>query len=148
VPYNLRDKLGRKVPWECSKEHLVCDRNGGYGQGASNIVIAGRYFNMKIGHSPLPVKVMLRQRLAELNYDRNRPTWDAMDPILKKTIAIENEHRLGQHYPWQPWAFEPGTRERRVADAFHREMMEAEQEFLALDDAGRADWLRGFTWRW
>lgn len=148
VPFQLRDTLKRMVPWECSREHLVCDRNGGYGNGESNIVVAGRYFNKKVGHNPLPVKLYIRQRLAELNYDRNRPTWNAMGTILDLTISIEDEHRLGSHYPWQPWAFEPGTRERRIADAFHREMMEAEREFLGLDDEGRADWIRNFTWRW
>jgi len=71
-----------------------------------------------------------------------------MGPILDLTISTEDEHRLGGHYPWQPWAFEPGTREHKIAAAFHREMMEAEQEFLALDDEGRADWIRNFTWRW
>jgi hypothetical protein len=148
VPYEIRERLGRMVPWECSREHLVCERNGGYGNGNGNIVIAGRYFNKKVGHSPLPVKLLIRQELAKREYDRNRPTWAAMAPVLDHTINIENEHKLGDHYPWQPWAFEPGTRDRRIADAFHREMLEAEREFLSLDDEEKGDWLESFTWRW
>lgn len=148
VPFKLRDKLSRHVPWECSREHLVCERNGGQGHGDSNIVIAGRYFNKKVGHAPLPLKLYIRQELAKLDYDRDRPTWDAMGPILDHTIAIENRHQLGNHYPWQPWAFEPGTRHHRMAASFHEEMMALEQEFLSLDDKGRADWIDDFRWKW
>jgi len=147
VPWKLFEKLGYMTPWMCSREHLVCDRNGGKDR-SSNIVIAGRYINKKLGHSPLPLKLLLRQELAKKNFDRDTPTWEGMSPWIKTIIEIEDQYRLGDHYPWQPWAYQPGTREHRMAQAFHEEMTAEEQAFRALDDYGRSQWLENFRWKW
>lgn len=148
VPWSLREQLGRQVPWECSREHLVCERNGGLGNGLSNIVIAGRYINDKLGHSPLPLKLAHRHEFAKREFDRDTPTWEAVGPWVEAIIEFERQHELDGHYPWQPWAFAPGTRGRRMAEAFHQEMRTEELAFLALDDEGRRQWIDGFTWRW
>jgi hypothetical protein len=148
VPWELFEQLGRHVPWMCSREHLVCERNGGLGNGLSNIVVAGRSINDNLGHSPLPLKLLHRQEFAQRDMDRETMTWASVKPWIDVIIETENQHRLGSHYPWQPWAFQEGTRERRVADAFHQEMLAEERFFLALDAEGRRQWLDDFVWRW
>jgi hypothetical protein len=148
VPWKLYDKLFPKLPWVCSREHLVCERNGGLGNGISNIVVAGYAINVNLGHLPLPVKLLHRQVFATMDLDRDNPVWDTMTPLHYKIIETENQYALGGHYPWQPWAFEPGTRDHRIAQAFHEEMMAVEADFLAQDIADRAQWLDDFTWRW
>lgn len=147
VPWTLFEALGHMTPWMCSREHLVCERNGG-AEGVSNIVIAGRYINDKLGHSPLPLKLLHRQEFAKKDFDRETPTWDAIGPWIDTIIETEAQYQLGGHYPWQPWAFDPGTRERRIAEAFHEEMRAEEELFNSLDDRGRAQWLAEFEWRW
>lgn len=147
VPWDLFHALGHRTPWMCSREHLVCERNGG-AERVSNIVIAGRYLNDKLGHSPLPLKLLHRQQFAKCEFDRDTPTWASVKPWVDSIIEVEKDYQLGNHYPWQPWAFEPGTRERRMADDFHKVMMAEEQAFLALDDEGRKQWLDAFVWKW
>jgi hypothetical protein len=148
VPTDLRIALHYYVPWECSREHLVCERNNGLGNGQSNIVIAGRSINDNLGHSPLPLKLLHRQEFAKREMDRETMTWASMKPWIDCIIEVENQYRLGAHYPWQPWAFDPGTAHRKIADAFNVEMMAEEQAFLALDDESRKQWLDEFVWRW
>jgi hypothetical protein len=148
VPYDLRLALRYHVPWECSREHLVCERNGGLGNGISNIVIAGRAINDNLGHSPLPLKILHRQNFATQEIDRDATTWASVKPWIDCIIEVENQYQLGAHYPWQPWAFDPGSAHRRTADAFHQEMLAEERAFLALDAEGRRQWIDGFTWRW
>lgn len=148
VPYELLNELYPKVPWNCSREHLVCERNGGLGHGDSNIVIAGWALNDKLGHLPLPVKLLHRQVLATKELDRDNPVWATMGPIRQLIIETEEQYRLGAHYLWQPWAFEPGTRHHQMAQAFHETMLAEEQDFLRQDDEGRRQWLEDFTWRW
>jgi len=147
VPWTLFESLGRLVPWMCSKEHLVCERNGN-ARRQTNIVIAGRYINKKLGHSPLPLKLKHRERFLALEADRENPTWGNVDPWVQAIIDFESQYKLGAHFPWQPWAYSPGTREHKMAEAFHAVMMKEEQEFASLDDEGRAQWLNDFTWRW
>ncbi len=148
VPYKLLDVLGTHTPWKASREHLVCSRNGGLGHGNSNIVIAGRYLNCKLGHSPLPLKLLHRSVFASKSFDKETPTWEATRPILDIIIETEEQYKLGEHYPWQPWAFESGTREFKIASGFHEEMLVAEQEFLAQDPTGRQQWIEEFVWKW
>jgi len=148
VPYELSRRLRYHVPWECSREHLVCERNGGVGNGLSNIAIAGRAINDQLGHSPLPLKLLHRQVFAAKNFDRDTPTWEAVRPWYESIIEVEERYLLDGHYPWQPWAYEPGTRGRRIAEAFHAEMRAAEREFLMLDDEARRQWIDDFVWRW
>lgn len=148
VPWALREKLNWEVPWECSREHLVCQRNGGLGSGPSNLVIAGRYINDKLGHNPLPLKLLHRQEFAKRKFPRDNPVWEATRPWVETLIEIENQYRLGRHYPWQPWAYEPGSHEHKIAQAFHKEMRAEELAFLALDEDGRKQWLDEFVWRW
>lgn len=147
VPWDLFYALGRHTPWMCSREHLVCERNGG-AERVSNIVIAGLYMNDKLGHSPLPLKLLHRQQFAKREFDRDTPTWNAVGPWIRAIIEVERQYQLGNHYPWQPWAFDAGSDERRTADAFNAEMMVEEQKFLALDDTSRQQWLDEFVWRW
>jgi len=147
VPWKVYYELGRHVPWMCSREHLVCERNGG-AERLSNLVIAGRYINDKLGHSPLPLKLLHRQEFAKKNFDRDTSTWEAVGPWIDAIIELEQQYKLGDHYPWQPWAFDEGTQDRKTADAFHVEMLAEEQAFLALDDESRKQWLEEFTWRW
>jgi hypothetical protein len=146
VPWALYESLNRMTPWRCSHEHLVCERNGG-GRGP-NLVLAGSYINDKLGHSPLPLKLLHRQEFAKKDFDRETPTWDAIRPWLDAIIDLELQYQLGDHYPWQPWAFDEGTDERRTADAFHAEMRAEEETFLALPEDARAQWLDEFQWRW
>ena len=148
VPYKVLGKLGFKVPWECSREHLVCERNGGVGHGLSNIVIAGRALNDNLGHTPLPVKLLHRQNLRDLELPRDEPIWNTMTPIRESIIETENQFQCGGHYPWQPWAYDITNPHRPAAVAFHEEMLTAEKEFLSQDKAGRVQWLEEFTWRW
>lgn len=134
--------------WAASREHLVCERNGGFGQRDSNIAIVGSFLNKKIGHSPLPLKLLHRRELASREFSRDDPSWETCLAIVRHIIEVENQHRLESGYPWQPWSLEPGTRDHKIATAFQAEMRAAEQEFLALDDTGRRQWLEEFRWRW
>ena len=147
VPWEVFYELGMMTPWMCSREHLVCERNGG-AERWSNLVIAGRYINDKLGHSPLPLKLLHRQEFAKKEFDRETPTWAACKPWIEAIIDLEIQYKLGEHYPWQPWAFEPGSDERRTADAFNAEMMAEEAAFLAMPDDERPQWLDEFTLRW
>lgn len=148
VPYSVLETLDKKPTWRATRDHLVCVRNGGDGHGDSNLVVVGEWINDKVGHNPLPLKLLVRSELAKLKYDRDSPTYAAVGPIIESIIEIEGRFRIGDRYPWQPWTFEPGTREHASATAFDAEMRAAEDEFLALDDDGRRQWLAEFKWRW
>lgn len=148
IPFDLLRALGRKAPWKATREHLVCERNGGAGTGESNLVVAGRHLNDKLGHNPLPVKVLVRQHLLVAELDRDAPTWATALDAMRVKISVEDGLRLGDKYPWQNWCYEPGTRERRMADDFAAQMAAAEAEFLALDGVGRRQWVEEFRWRW
>jgi len=147
VPWEVFYANGEMTPWMCSREHLVCERNGGADR-PSNLVIAGRYINDKLGHSPLPLKLAHRNRFAKMDVDRERPTYSALGPWIDAIVEFESEYKLGRHFPWQPWAFEEGSYERRLAEAFNADMMAQERAFLALDDEGRRQWIEEFRWRW
>lgn len=147
VPYSVVDDA-RKTVWGVSREHLVCERNGGKGHGDSNIAFAGTQLNARIGHNPLPLKLLVRQELAKHSYNRDDPTYEVYRQIRVRIIEIENQYKLGDHYPWQPWTFTPGSNEYRIATAFAREMLDLEAEFLALDPEGRRQWMADFKWRW
>lgn len=148
VPYAVLGTLDKTPTWRATREHLVCLRNGGIGHGDSNIALVGEWVNDKIGHNPLPLKVLTRQELAKRSYDRDTPIYAAVGPVIDGIIEVEQQLRLGDRYPWQPWTFEPGTHNHALAKAFQTEMLKAEDEFLALDAQGRRQWLDEFKWRW
>jgi hypothetical protein len=147
VPYSvLPDPM--LASWAVSRDHLVCERNGGSHQGDSNISMVGSYLNHKVGHAPLPLKLLHRQELARHELPRDVPSRETAHAVVGHIIDVERQHRLGSGYPWQPWVFAPGTREHRIATAFFEEMRDAEREFLALEPEGRGQWLTEFRWRW
>jgi hypothetical protein len=148
VPYSVLETLNKKPTWRATRDHLVCVRNGGRGHGDSNIVMVGEWVNDKIGHNPLPLKLLLRAELAKSPYERELPTYAAVGPVIERVMEVENQFRLGNGYPWQPWTFAPGTQDHATATAFHAEMRAAEDEFLSLDAEGRRQWLAEFRWRW
>lgn len=149
VPTHTFEKDARRFPWACSKEHLVCGRNQGYGNGRSNLVLVGRYVNNSVvGHDPLPVKMLYREELWKYDYDRDLPTQTTAWEILKCVQDIQRPHKIANKFPWQPWAYDQGTREHRIATAMFSEMRALEEEFLAQDDEGRRQWLKEFRWKW
>ena len=131
----------RALPWLVSRDHLVCRRRMENGAGQSNIVLMGGYLNRKVGHNPLPLRVLLRRRFAALDYDREDMSAASVQRLMQVIIAVENEFSLGGRYPWQPWSYPEDDPARPAADAIYARLLAAEDEFLALDDAGRAAWL-------
>jgi hypothetical protein len=135
-------------PWEVTREHLVAVVNAGSGCGGSNIVFAGALLNMKLGHSPLPVKLHIRQQLSSCVYDRNRPTYETFRNVIGHVIQIEDAMRVGGKYPWQPHTYDPNDPHYAMVQDFHSDMKKAEEDFLALPPEGRREWIRDFRWRW
>jgi len=135
-------------PWEVTREHLVAVINDGSGHGGSNIVFAGALLNMKLGHSPLPVKMLLRHYLKSCEYDRLKPTYDTFGKVIGFAIELENSLKVGGKYPWQPHTYDPSEACYGQVQSFYREMQQTERDFLALPPEERRDWLKDFRWRW
>lgn len=138
----------RYAPWEATREHLVAVVHDGAGKGGSNIVYAGALLNRKMGHSPLPVKLLLRAHLATCSYDRSKPTYSTFCTVLDHAIALENTMKVGGKYPWQPHTYDLSDSCYGQVLSFYQEMQQEERNFLALPDDERRDWIRAFRWRW
>lgn len=148
VPWALAENLHWKTPWRASFEHLVPTRNGG-NRTEGNLVAAGQALNMTLGHIPLPVKILVRQHLQTCtNYDRDLPTFQTYLKVLQEVIFAQNQVMLEGKYPWQNWCYEPGTKNRKMADTIASEMLDLEANFLKQDTKGRKQWLDDFRWRW
>jgi hypothetical protein len=136
------------LPWSITREHLVNARDGGKGQGDSNLVFVGAIINKHLGHVPLPFKLHLRSELAGRELPRDAPTLATYHCVRQAIIDVQRRHLVGKHYAWQKDCFAPGSHEHKSASALRAEMRAAEQEFLAFDSDGRRQWLAEFRWRW
>ncbi len=135
-------------PWEVTREHLVAVVNDGGGSGGSNIVFAGALLNMKLGHSPLPVKLYVKQHLKECNYDRSCPTYETFCTVISHVIEAEDNLKVNGKYPWQPHTYDPTDASYEQVQDFYSDMRRTEEEFLSQPAEGRAEWIRNFRWRW
>lgn len=149
----------RRLPWQLSMDHLV---PMGIGEGRArrihdrrmhtmaNHAIVGRRLNSRqLGHMPLPLKILHRQRLARLSYDREDVSGETNYPIIRQAI-IDGDDALRMHgrYPWQPWTYEV-SEHRRAATAFMDAMTACEDEFLSLPrNHERLEWIEGLRWSW
>jgi hypothetical protein len=134
-----------RAPWHTTRDHLVPRRNGGAGQGSSNISLAGRHVDRWLSHKPLPLKLYLREQFRSVGFSGN-PTRETADRVSILIRAWEEPFRLGQHFPWQPQCYPDGTRERRMADDFSRRLRAEEVLFLGLDGDGRRGYIDEFRW--
>jgi hypothetical protein len=104
--------------------------------------------NTKLGHSPLPVKLRVRQYLQTCEYDRKKPTYDTFRQVIGHVINLEDSLRVGGKYPWQPNTYEEANPEYERVQSFYQDMRKEEEEFLALPPAERQGWIKDFKWRW
>lgn len=144
VPWQLWDDLNRRTPWRCSREHLISGRhrpdlkvpNTAFTKGMFDplVVPCGQAVNKSIGHIPLALKVLLKQELAKLDYDRDTPTYEAFGPVIEAVIDIQNQFKVEGKYPWQPETYEEGTRGRRMAESFCETMRALEREMVLSEE--------------
>jgi hypothetical protein len=153
--YYIRDTNGisiRKIPFVASVDHLVPLRDYHINENClahrlRNQTICGGFLNKNIGHIPLALKILHRQVLQTLDYDRENPTLETFWTIKTKIIETEEQlFHLGK-FPWQAWTYSEA--DRPSTDAFNADMARVDAEFLAIEDhTARREYIDGFRWRW
>jgi hypothetical protein len=143
----------RKLPWALNREHLVSAYNAGRflrlsttqkENNEGNIVYAGRYINAKIGHSPLPLKILIKRHLEKCEYDRTNCTYENALKIKQYLIEYEDQYKLGGLYPWQPWTYVVPAH-KQAAEELHRRMLQIELEFLRVPLKEKRAWLENLS---
>ncbi len=140
-----------KIPFVASLDHLVPMREYRTPETSlthrlrNQTVVAG-LVNKNIGHIPLALKILHRQVLSTIDYNRENPTIETFWTIKHKIIETENQFLHWGRYPWQPWCWD---KHRKIADDFMQEMKTFDENFLAISDPKiRSEFIKNFCWRW
>lgn len=123
---NLEDKLGKP----------------------GNIVGASSYFNYKIGHIPMALKLWIKQKLENINYSRTELTKENSHIILQYIINLQNKFFYDGLYPWQPSTYE-NKNSQKMAQAIFEEMIKIDREFLLIQKPKETrQWLNEYNPHW
>jgi hypothetical protein len=123
---NLEDKLGKP----------------------GNIVGAASYFNYKIGHIPLALKLWLKSKLENIEYSKTELTKVNSHIILQHIINLQNNFLYDNLYPWQLSTYQNKNSEK-IAKAIFEEMIQVDKEFLLIPKHKETfQWLKEYNPNW
>lgn len=155
-PMSMYDKLNAsRIPWAMSIEHLVSIRSRRYLSDIKyridsidhNLVLSGMKLNVRIGHDPLPVKLMQRKYLRSLNINREYPTLQDYGACFEGILKSKEPMKYKGGFMW----FEDHYTcplDRKKARLCYQEMMLCEEEYLHVQVEEKMDWINNFEWRW
>jgi hypothetical protein len=149
--HTLKDEKKR---FFLTKEHLVSKRIANIlglldkvGK-AGNIVGATSYFNYKIGHMPLVLKLWHKEKLRNIEYSREELTKKNSHIILDNIIDLQNQFLYKGSYPWQPSTY-TDKEEQKISQAIFDEMIQVDKEFLLIDNVKDSfQWLKEYDPTW
>ena len=115
-----------------------------------NHCLMGTMLNYSLGHIPMPLKLLHRSVLAQVvSYDREDYSLATFRQVKEITIETENQFLLAGKYPWQPWTYSEGCRERLAALDLFAQMRQVERDYLACENPRTAmRFIEDFVWRW
>lgn len=151
--YGVRDYRADQIPWGVSVEHLVPKRHKMFHDsslwnsiiGATEIV--GIKINRRIGHDPLPVKIMTRRHLMTAPINREEPTLDDYSTCFHEIIRSKEMMVSDGGYVWQEASYQD-ERRKMIARLCFSEMLACEKEFLLLPKDEQNYWIDEFQWKW
>lgn len=143
-----------KKRFSLTKEHLVStktakilgllDKSGKPG----NILGASSYFNYKIGHIPLVLKLWIKKNLQNINYSKTELTKANSHIILDHIINLQNKFIYKGLYPWQPQTYQDGDA-LKISQSIFDEMLKVDEEFLLIDNLKDSfQWLEEYNPNW
>jgi hypothetical protein len=129
-------RSGCQLQWSLSQEHLSAsklmereitnDTNT-----VRNIVPVAAFINQTFGHMPLAIKILIRRHLETMAYDRDDYSTENCFKIRKMIYDFKDELKIGNYFPWQPWAYSGGP-EKEMAREFYNRAVLIDAEFLEL----------------
>ncbi len=143
-----------KIRFILTKEHLSSLKNASIlelldkAHNQKNIVGASLYFNDKLGHIPLVLKLWIKKNLQKMDYSRTELTKQNAYIILKKIIKLQNQFYYKNLYPWQPSTYSC-PHEQKMSQSILDEMLTVNKEFLLIDNKNDSSlWLKEYNPCW
>lgn len=134
-----------KIRFILTKEHLSSLKNASMlgllnkAHNQHNIVGASLYFNDKLGHIPLVLKLWIKKNLQKMDYSRTELTKQNAYIILQKIITLQNSFCYKNLYPWQPSTYHC-LNDQKISQKILDEMLLVDKEFLLIDNKNDSFW--------
>jgi len=146
--------LDEKMRFMLTKEHLASIKTANV-LGLShkvhqpfNLIGVASYFNYKVGHIPLGLKLWIKKNLAQLDYSREELSFENSHIILAHIIALQDQFLYEGFYPWQLSTYKNNSH-RKFSEAIFKEMTEIDREFLNIDNIKESyQWLEQYDPAW
>jgi hypothetical protein len=145
---------GEKSRYRLSKEHLSSLRIAkalGLLEKASktsNLIGVSAYFNYKIGHMPLVLKLWIKKQLESFHYPKDEMTEQNSHKILGYIIYLQKLFLYKQLYPWQTSTYKDEL-SKKIAEAIYDEMIQIDKEFILIENIEESfQWLKEYNPNW
>lgn len=121
------------IPWALTREHVAPrrDRDLMRVNSVGNMVPCALLLNKQMAHLPLAVKLLERDFLHTLNFDRTALSHGTATLVWNSIIAFEQSFWFVDNYPWFPHAIKDPAA-KRASDEFFGHLWRHEERFLAL----------------
>jgi len=122
----------RHAPWAATREHVASRRGNDLTKVnvQSNLVPCSKMINRMVTHVPLVVKLFWRDRLSEIEFDRDEMS--SSTALMIRDVIIEKIQQLfwfHGNFPWWRHAYIDAT-VRPAIDEFCRILRQYEDDFL------------------
>ncbi len=145
---------GEKARFRLSKEHLSSLRIAKLlglqeqASNSSNLIGVSAYFNYKIGHIPLVLKLWIKKHLEDFEYSKEEMTEQNSHKILGYIIYLQQLFLYKDLYPWQPSTYKDKN-SQKIAQSIFDEMIQVDKEFILIGSLKESfQWLKEYNPNW